>query len=243
MRISLALTSVIAMSFAVLSNLAASEIDELREKAQHVDREAEELERLGRGEEAGEMRREVQELREMAERVAKERPGGPEREIKKLTKHLEELLDKQRRMNEAGAPRGDLEGIRERIGDVERELDQLHEESQEGREAGHREHPRPEHPEEREVAARRIEHFRIAAQHLYEAGAEDLANELTERAEALEGELTESQDRMREEAERREDHREQGAHAELTELRREVNRLRKEMGEIARHLKELERTR
>ena len=243
MRIGLAFVSLVTIGFTLVSNLAASGIDERREKAENVEREAQQLERLGHGEEAGEMRRKAQELRETAEREAKERPRASDREIKELTKHLDELLDKQRRMHESRAPRGDLEQIRERIGDVERELDRLHTEARERREARHREHPRPEHPEALEVVARRIEHFRIAAQHLYEAGTEDLADELTERADAMEREVREAQDGMREEAERREHRREEGPHAELTELRREVDRLRTEIGEIARHLKELERSR
>ena len=244
MRIALALLCLVTIGLNAFSALMASESDELREKARHLEREAAELERLGRAEEAGELHRKAPELRERAEHEADEHERASEREIDKLTRHLDELLDKQRRMREADAPRRDMEQINERIGDVERQLDRLHAEARERHHARHHERPRLESPRDLEEIVRRIEHFRIAAQHLREAGAQDLANELLEKAEVHEREVREAHERMREEAEQRhhrreEERREEGARAEVGDLRREVDGLRKQLGEIAGQLREL----
>jgi polyhydroxyalkanoate synthesis regulator phasin len=94
-----------------------------------------------------------------------------------------------------------------------------------------------------EEAGRRIKHLRIAAKNLHAAGADDLAKQLMEKAEAMEREAREAKMRMMEETKHRGGPEIGSIPAQIEELRREVGRLREEMKELGQHVKELERAR
>ena len=103
--------------------------------------------------------------------------------------------------------------------------------------------PHPDMMAKLEETGRRIKHFRIAAENLHAAGADDLAKQLMEKAEIMEREAREAKMRMMEEAERHVGPEMGGIPAQIEELRREVGRLREEMKELGQHVKELERAR
>jgi peptidoglycan hydrolase CwlO-like protein len=220
-----------------------SEADELREKAKMARHEAVELKRLGRMEESEKLARKAKELLETADRLEGKRPKVSEEEIEKLHGHLKDLLDKQRRMKEAGAPERDLAEIRERIVKTERELDGLR-----GAFKGQVEGKKGPgfHPEimaKLEETGRKIRHLRIAAENLHAAGAPDLAKQILEKAEIMEREAREAKMRMMEEAKHRGGPEIGGIQAQVEQLRREFGRLREEMKELGQHVKELERAR
>lgn len=241
MRSAIVSAMILALLLVVAPRLIASEADELREKAQAMKREAVGLKERGRIEAAEDLARKAAELAEAAERLEGKRPKVSEEEIEKLHGQLKDLLDKERRMKEASAPERDFTEIRERIAHTERELDGLRAASKgqvEGRtEPGlHR-----EIVEKLEETGRRVKHFRIAAENLHAAGADDLAKQLMEKAEIMEREAREAKMRIMEEAERRGGPEMGGIPAQIEELRREVGQLREAMKELGQHVKELER--
>jgi hypothetical protein len=93
----------------------SSESDELRRRAQAVKKEAAELAKAGRGEEAEKLARKASELLEAAERLAGKRPKelGPEKE--KSPGLLKDLIEKARRMKESGASGKELAEMQMRI--------------------------------------------------------------------------------------------------------------------------------
>ena len=101
--------------------------------------------------------------------------------------------------------------------------------------------PHPDLMAKLEETGRRIKHFRIAAENLHAAGADDLAKQLMEKAEIMEREARETKMRMMEGAERHVGPEMGGIPAQIEELRREVGRLREEMNELGQHVKKLER--
>jgi hypothetical protein len=220
-----------------------SEADELREKAKLAKQEAVELKNLGRSEESEKLARKATELLEAAERLEGKRPKVSEEEIEKLHGHLKDSVEKERRLKESRAPERELAEIRERIAKTERELHMLP--------FGAKGKGGPEAEEQRkhemmarlEEAGRHITHLRIAADHLREVGAHDLAGQLMEKAEVIEREAREAKMRMAMDAAHREGLEQGGIPAQLEELRREVGRLREELKELGQHVKELERAR
>jgi len=243
MRKIIILVAALVALFAVASRLIASEADELREKAQAMKRQAVELKEQGRVKAAEDLARQAAELAEAAERLEGRRPKVSEEEIEKLHGHLKDLLDKERRMKEARAPERDLAEIREQIVKTERELDGLRAAFK--RQVEGRKGPgfHPEMMAKLEETGRRTKHFRIAAENLHAAGADDLAKQLMEKAEAMEREAREAKMRMMEQAKHRGGLEMGGLPAQIEELRREVARLREEMKELGQHVKELERAR
>lgn len=98
-----------------------SESDELRQRAMAAKKEAAELAKAGRGEEAEKHARKATELLEAAERLERERPKEPKPAAsdrgkeEKFPARLRELVEKERRMRESGASEKDLKEIREQI--------------------------------------------------------------------------------------------------------------------------------
>jgi len=248
MRTHLAAVVAFAMLLFHVPGLSASEPQELREKAQMAKQKAEELKKLGRADEAEKVARKAMELVETAERLEGKRAGVSEQEIDKLQGHLKGLLDKERQLKDSGASEGDLAGVREQIAKTERELGRL--QAGPKKQPGQRGKPWPgQVPKDEalaklEDAGRRIKHLRIAAKHLHEAGAHDLADQLMEKAEVMEREAEVAKRHMAEEKERHlgpELRDEPGLPAQIEGLRREVERLRDELHELRKHVDELER--
>jgi hypothetical protein len=98
------LVLIVTASFLITSATCASEADELREKAQTLKREAVQLKDRGRVNAAEDLARKAADLAEAAERLDRRDPKVSEREINSLRGQLKDLLDKQHRMKEAGAP-------------------------------------------------------------------------------------------------------------------------------------------
>lgn len=121
----------------------AGDIDELRERAQALRREAAERAERGQEDEAARLKQESRELMEKAEALARQGgKRGPGEGLEKLPPHL-----------------------------------------------------RPQ-AEKLEMASRRLQHLRVAAQNLKMAEMHDLAHQLAERAEGMERELQEAKERF-----------------------------------------------
>jgi hypothetical protein len=234
---------VFAAFLLAVSATFGSEADELREKAKMARQEVAELKKQGRNEESEKVARKAVELAQAAEKAVADRPKVSPAEIEKLQGRLKELVEKQRQLKDGHAPERQIKEVAEQITKMEREIHGLL--------AGAREKkgPNPEEQRQREIAGkfeeagRRITHLRIAADHLRDAGAQDLAVQVMQQAAKMEREAHEAKIHMAAEAEHR-GHVEPGSiPAQLDELRREVGRLREEMKEIGQHVKELERGR
>jgi hypothetical protein len=234
---------IVAASCLIVSVTWASEADELREKARTLKREAIQLKDRGRANAAEDLARKAADLAEAAERLDRRDPKVSEREIETLRGQLKDLLDKQHRMKEAGAPEKDFAEIGEQIARTERALEGLvagfKRQAQVRRDLG----PQPELKAKLEEAGNRIKHLRAAAENLHAAGADDLARQIMEKAEAMERETREARSRLLQEAKLRGGPDLGGIPAQVDELRREVARLREEIREVGQHVKELERAR
>lgn len=198
---------------AVTAFVWASESDELREKAKAMQREAAELAEHGHKDEAANLKRKAIAMLEEAERL--DHGGLDQRhpEIMKLKQWLEKLRQEEKLL-------ADKAGAGERLADVRREAEQVETKLRAISQRPNRE-PRGPH----EDIARRLEHMRIAVDHLKQAGLHDVAEHVAQRAEAAERELHE--------------HRQgQGGDVmheimkQLDELRHEVGRLRDEVNEL-----------
>ena len=204
----------IALSlFTVTAFVWASESDEIRVKARAMQRKAAELAERGRGEEAENLERKAVAMLEEAEHLDRHRPDHPEAGIRERQERLELLRMEERELEEIG-------GKKERLADVRHEAERI---ERELRELSHGEHR--EHDDSHDSIARRLEHMRIAVEHLHHAGLHDIAEHVAERAEATE----------RERHERRRHHEGDVMHEvmeQLDEIRREVGRLRNEVSEL-----------
>ncbi len=203
--------------FAVTTFVWASESDELRERAKMMLREGAELAERGHHEEAANLKRKATAMLEEAKHL-EQHAGLKERrpEISKLRLHLEKLRSEEARLKETGA----IENREERLDDIRREAEAIEDKL---RHMSREPHAHPDGPHD--DIARRLEHMRIAVEHLNHAGLRDIAEHVVERAEATERELDE-RNRGR-----------QGdviheVMAQLDEIRREMGRLRDEVNEL-----------
>jgi hypothetical protein len=198
---------------AVTSFVWASESDELREKAKAMQREAAELAERGHGEEAENLERKAIAMLEEAEHLDHGGLDQRHREIERLKALLERIRQKEKHLEgEAGAD-DVLSIVRREAKEIEAKLRFLTQQP-------HRDQAPPN-----EEVARRLEHMRIAVDHLNQAGLHDIAEHVAQRAEATERELHEHQkhkggDVMHE------------IMKQLDELRHEVGRLRNEVSEL-----------
>jgi len=107
--------------FVGVGAISGSEGDELRERAKIAKKEAAEAAKAGRREEAEKLARKAAELMEAAERSQRDRPkenkpaAGDRGKWEGFRARFRELIEKERRMRESGAPEKDLKEIREQI--------------------------------------------------------------------------------------------------------------------------------
>lgn len=202
-----------AIAFSLLSLTAfvwASESDELREKAKAMQHEAAELAENGHTDEAEALERRAVAILEEAERLDHHHSDRPEVDIRRMREQLESLRMEEEELVQIG-------GRQERLADIRHEAEQIEREL--------RERTHPEHDDSPDSIVHRLEHMRIAVEHLHEAGLHEIAQHVTERAEATEREYHQ-----------RHRHREGNAMREvmeqLEEIRREVGRLRTEVSEL-----------
>jgi hypothetical protein len=205
--------AIVLSLFTVTAFVWASESDEIREKARAMQREAAELAERGHGEEAENLERKAAAMLEEAEHLDRHRPDHPEDGIREMQERLEMLRIEERELEEIGGKKERLADVRHEAEKIEREL----------RELSHGEHR--EHDDSPDSIARRLEHMRIAVEHLHHAGLHEIAEHVAERAEATEPERHERHrhhegDVMHEVME------------QLDEIRREVGRLRTEVSEL-----------
>jgi len=219
----------------------ASEADELRERARGIRKKAATLAEQGNQDQAERLERESVELMESAERMELkgkrrgekgDRPGI-DKETRRLKERLQDLTAREQKLREANAPELELAEVREQISAIERELHAIH-----AHHAGRGEHP-PEfraQVEKLEIAARRIHHFRVAAEHLKAAEAHDLAHQLMEKAEAMERDVQEAKRQLA--AQMQEAHRRPADHGPdvVRELKAEIERLRAEVKELSQKI-------
>ncbi len=228
----------------------SSEADELRAKAKAMHREAEQLTKEGRREEAEKLGRQIKELLQAAEKHDQKsaKPAGGE--IEELHHRLKALAEKENALKESKNEEG-LAEVRKHRAAIERELAELKEHH--GRKAGGKhvdKQPAKSH-EGVEDAARRIKHIHIAVDNLHAAGLHDIANELAKQAEAMEREVHQAHERASKEqpapkkgkqsepdAKHEEPvHKQKTAAASNDELAQELKRLRAELNELREEIK------
>ena len=110
---------------AVAAFVWASESDELREKAEAVQREAAQLAERGHQEEAANLKRKAMEMLEEAERLEHHRPDQREAEIRRMHRLLEKLRLEERELAGHDGNRERLEDVRREAQRVEMELREL----------------------------------------------------------------------------------------------------------------------
>ena len=191
----------------------ASEADEIRERAETMRRKAAELAERGNREEAENLERRANAMLEEAEQLTHKTRHRGDAEVMEMRERLEMLRIEARELDENGENQ-------ERLEDVRREAERIERELHERLRGARHEHENP-HDE----IARRVEHMRIAVDHLHQSGLHDIAEHVAERAEATERELHEQ---FR-------DHEDDPVHQvmrQLDELRHEIRRLREDFNEL-----------
>ena len=209
----LKLATVVFVLLGITAFAWASEADELRERAEAMQREAAELAELGHKKEAANLKHKAMDMLEEAERHGDRRPKRRQAEIMELKRLLEKLRQEEERLREDA-------GAEERLADVRREAEHVEKELHELSHQPHHEHAAP-HDE----IAGRLEHMHIAIEHLNQAGLHDIAEHVAHQAEATERELHEH----------RQHHEGDVMHEimkQLDELRHEIARLHEEVSEL-----------
>lgn len=228
----------------------SSEGDELRAKAKAMHREAEQLAKEGRREEAEKLGRAIKELLQAAEKHEQKSAKPDGGEIDELHQKLKALAEKENALRESKNEDG-LAELRKHRTAIERELAELKEHH--GRKTGAKQvekQPTKSHagPED---AARRIKHIHVAIENLQAAGLHDIAKELAKQAEAMEREVQQAHERAAKEppapkkgkqaepdAKHEEPARKQKIAAEPNEdLAHELKRLRAELNELREEVK------
>lgn len=217
----------------------ASDVDELRQKAKAMREEAMQLAKAGNERESESLLKESQLLMEKAEQISqankgeKKRKDNPAQEehVRHLKEHLNELLSRQKRLKQEGAPEPEQQEIRAMIEAKENELRMVRAHQNAKPDIPPAFHPQAE---KLEILARRMHHIRVAAENLKLAEAHDMAHQLMEKAEVMERELHEGKQRLA--AEINNNHHKQESldivrdlRAELEQLRREVKELRQQV--------------
>jgi flagellar biosynthesis/type III secretory pathway chaperone len=231
-RFKLATVTIALLAAAAL--VWASESDELREKAEAMHREAAELAERGHLREAGELKEKAAALLEEAEHLERGHADPRQREIAELKQLLERLHQEQERLREEAGAGERLAELRRKTEQVEHELHELLQPRREPHREPHRK-PHREQPFGQDEIARRLEHMRIAVEHLHQAGLHEIAEHVAQRAEATERELHEHARREHEPTEHGPHPGPDAVHEimkQLDALRHEVGRLRDEVNEL-----------
>jgi len=243
MRMFLRTLSVLCAFGLVTALVASAEDKALRERAHELLQKAEQFAEKGRVQEAEKLHHEAEKLLKASGSAADERPDDVERQIDTLHQHLKALHEKQRQLEKSGGNEDALAEIREHREAVEQKLGKLQELHKRGdarnREPGADKHAKGNPHPELEEGGRRLKHMRVAIENLHAAGAHDLAEELTDRANAMERELREAREHLANEAHAHEHAKPEHPKADkkhpgdpVEDLRREVQQLRAELKEL-----------
>lgn len=217
---------VLACPFDARADDEAEERESIANRIELILREAEELEEVGRNDQADRLRQEAANLEREFGRQQERRQSREEREdieYNDIANRIEILQREAEELEKVG--RADhADRLREEVAELRRHL---------GRDREHGE--RPDHLR---GGFERLEHAHAAIEHLEAAGMHDLARAAAQHAEAFERELHHAAEEVRGQEEReRERHREHpGELAEIHELigalREEIEQLRAEMREL-----------
>lgn len=218
--------------------LLASEVDELRQRAKARRHEASVMAQQGKPDQAERLEQEALKLLAAAERMEHAESESKEtsesaidKEVRYLKSRLQELMAQEKKLRAAKAPEPELALVREQIEQTEREL---HRSSEPSAEKAKLPPQFQMQAEKLAAAAKRVHHFRLAAQNLKLAEAHDLAHQLMEKAEAMEHEVQEGKQKLMAEM-----HHGQGKeHGPdvVHQLKREIERLRAEVQQLRQKL-------
>jgi len=233
-----------ASSFSVM----ADERNEIREKANALRREAAELSEKGNKEEAEKLERRSRELMEKAELMVAGRreplfhkPEIPRRnpDIQHLKERLVDLMTAQEKAKVSGAE-NEAREISEQIAHIEKKL--AHLASQHGEPGEHKEIPEQFRPqaEKLAMAARRMQHVRVAAENLKAAEMHDMAHELMKKADAMEQDIGAAKMKLKRSLEAASHERGPEPKGEVIDLRSENERLRRELNELREVVQQLQ---
>lgn len=213
----------------------ASEPDDLREKAKAIQKKAAILAEEGKPDAADSLYVEAKKLMVAAEQLeaktkgvaVKEEPKGADQRLRQLKEALGHLRLMEQKMSEGKAQESELAGVREKIAAIEREFKAAPQARMD------RPGTSPDFrvfAEKLEAATRRIQNLRVAAENLKQAEVHDLAQQIMQKAEAMEREVQEARKRLAED--HRKTHGEDHGADVVRELRSEVERLRAEIKEL-----------
>ncbi|MFM9964799.1 MAG: hypothetical protein ACKV2Q_26630 [Planctomycetaceae bacterium] len=230
----------------------SSEADELRAKAKAVQKEADQLAKEGRREEADKRYRAVKELLQTAEKHEQKPSKSADSKIDELHQHLKALAEKENALKESKNEEG-LAELRKHRAAIEHQLAELkgHHGSKEGLKHGGKQPTKSKSFDGLEDAARRLKHIHIAIENLHAAGLDDVAKELAKRAEAMQHEIHQAHERASKEpaapkkgkqaepdAKYSEPERKHKPAAEpVDDLKHELQRLRAELNELREEIK------
>lgn len=235
-------TAVFGLTFLVSGVLVtADEVHQLREKANAVRKEAAALSEKGQKEEAEKLERASRELLEKAEGLESGRhdadPKSKDREPRhiedthRLKEWLADLVAAQQKSKESGTDQ-EFNEIGEQIARVKKML--AHVAAQKGDAIKHKEVPEQfqEQVEKLELAARRMQHVRTAAENLKAAEMHDLAQELMQRAAGMEKEIHAARAELSEQMQAGRKEHGHEPKSDSGELRAENEKLRAELNEL-----------
>jgi hypothetical protein len=228
----------VCLALLLVTSVAGSESDELREKAKAILKEAAALAEQGHKDEARQLRAKGKELLQVAEerdqrQKGANRKGRPEDSgpgLEKLEAHLRNLLAREHEAKQSKATEEQLSELREHIAATKAKIDSLRSGQKHGPDAGDRGGPGHESKQRLAEAVERLQHLRIAAEHLRAAGATELSQQVTEQAERMERDIRQAREHLA----RADSGRDGVLPAQVEELRREVQRLRSEVEELRR---------
>lgn len=175
----------------------ASEADELRAKAKAVQREAEQLAKEGRKEEAEKHFREAKELLTAASKHDAKSSKSSDRDIDELHERLKAISEKEAHAKEAKNKEA-LAELQKHREAVERELAE-HRKQVKHKPGSKPDGKHPPEPEPMQEVGRRLKHLHAAIDNLNAAGMYDLAEELAKKAEHMQRELHQARERFEDE--------------------------------------------
>lgn len=242
MRTAIITVVAVVLASLVIPTSSTVRADELQDQIQALRKKAAELKAMGREKVAEDLARQAAELATKSKQQAEKiRPNIAKAQILKLESLLKDLLDKERRMREAGAPLEDIELVERHILSTEGELDKLRAAIAKPVPAERSPSIPPEAMAKLEKAGLQIKHMRIAADNLEAAGATELAGQIREKADALEKEARAAKAQLLKAATPQRDKDIEKLRSEVAALRQEVTQLRNELKQIIQRSRRIDR--
>jgi hypothetical protein len=246
MRFSIHKLLIVCIGLCFATPVFADHGNDLMIKSKKLKMEANSLREQGHPEEAERLMRQSNELRAEANRFVEQQQQEVKREIDGAARdqkqghvdsdipHLKEQLQDLMNAQRASEERNEPEEARVQRGKKIRHLEETL--ARFAKEPGSKPFEVPpqfrERAEKLEVAFRRLEHMRVAAENLKAAEMHDMAHEVMERSETMGRELGEAKQALANAIRESMQYRENGSTRELLELREENERLRNEMREL-----------